>query len=285
MVRLALAVSLLLPSAAAAQSWADALQAKDYARAAAELHAIVNEPEQLSTTAPPEPFAALATLYRDGLGVERNPALACGLAMTADIAHDSRRYPSDDASIDKREAALAESRAFVAALCDDLSEADREIAWHSRAPGCYAFGMQEQVLAVNGAPVRVGRLGISVATDRDNVEFMCMALVTSVRHVSVQPPRDAAPGITPRDFIEVHFWTAAPAGNEFHGWWRLVELRRGRLLPGMDEPVLKVSGWPAGQVLSPPSYEMLRSGHVRWKIDGQPPRRGWLMLEHGENDR
>jgi hypothetical protein len=284
MLRVALAVSLLMPSAAAAQSWVDALQAKDYTRAAAILQAIVNEPEQLSTSIPPEPFAALATLYRDGLGVERNPALACGLAMTADFAHDSRRYPSDLASMRTREAALAESRAFVASLCDSLSDADREIASHFRAPGCFAFGMQEQVFAVNGAPVHVGRLGIS-ATDPDVETFMCMALVTSVRHVSVQPPRDAAPGITPRDFIEVQFWTAARAGNEFHGWWRLVEVRRGRLLPGMVEPVLKVSGWPAGRILPPPSYEMLRSGHVRWKIDGQPPRRGWLMLGHGENDR
>jgi hypothetical protein len=26
------------------------------------------------------------------------------------------------------------------------------------------------------------------------------------------------------------------------------------------------------------SIEMIRSGHVHWKLDGKPPKRGWVML-------
>jgi len=289
MFRFALAASLCLPSVAAAQSWTDALQAKDYARAAAVLQQIVSGPELMLSPGPPEPFTALATLYRDGLGVERDPVLACALAKTADMAVDASRYPPDPAGIERREAAVAASAAFVASICNDLPAEDRTTALRSSAPGCYAFGMHEHMLAVGSTTVHVGRLGIRLADDQASlIEFWCMPLVSWVRHVAVVPPRDAMPGIQTRDFIEVRVWSNGRSANGepgFHAVSRIFEVR-GRSIRELSEESLRVvSGWPSGQVVPPTSYEMLRSGHVRWKVEGDPPRRGWLMLPDGEIER
>jgi hypothetical protein len=289
MFRFALAASLFLPSVAVAQSWTDALQAKDYARAAAALQEIVSGLELMIRPGPPEPFTALAVLYHDGLGVHRDPVMACALATTADMAVDASRYPSDAAGIARREAAIAASAAFVASICNDLPAADRTTALRSSAPGCYAFGMQEQVLALTGATVRVGRHGLSMVDDPDSlVEFWCMPLVSSVQHLSVAPPRDAMPGMKSRDFIEVRSWSNGRSQDgepRFHAVSRIFEVR-GRTIRQLTEASLReVSGWPAGQVIAPTSYEMLRSGHVRWKVDGDPPRRGWLMLPDQEIER
>jgi hypothetical protein len=32
------------------------------------------------------------------------------------------------------------------------------------------------------------------------------------------------------------------------------------------------------------AVEMIRSGHIRWRLDGRPPKRGWMMLDP-ENGR
>jgi hypothetical protein len=64
--------------------------------------------------------------------------------------------------------------------------------------------------------------------------------------------------------------------------WQLFELRGKKLelaaLVGLDVS----DAWPAPAL--PPDFdkrltlEMIRTGHVHWKIDGGPPKRGWVML-------
>jgi hypothetical protein len=53
------------------------------------------------------------------------------------------------------------------------------------------------------------------------------------------------------------------------------------------EHLLSVATWPRAAL--PPDFEgrfsveMIRSGHIRWRLDGAPPKRGWIMLPEGDS--
>lgn len=77
-----------MPPSAAAQSWADAYKAGDYAKAVALLQQIVikQHQEAMATDPDPAPTRHLAALYAHGSGVERDPVVACALAQLSDMA-------------------------------------------------------------------------------------------------------------------------------------------------------------------------------------------------------
>jgi hypothetical protein len=117
---------------------------------------------------------------------------------------------------------------------------------------------------------------------------MCLTLVAGVRSRTIDVPEDAATWVKPRHFIELFAWrridpVRAPAGAVKYGLvWQVFEVR-GREVPMIAEQALWESpSWPApglpddldGRL----TFEMVRPGHVRWRIQGAPPLRGWLML-------
>jgi hypothetical protein len=74
-----------LPAVASAQPWRDAFRAGEYAKAADLLHDIVSDPENV-LHGNPDALRLFAEMYRDGLGVPRDPIAACSLAQDAEMA-------------------------------------------------------------------------------------------------------------------------------------------------------------------------------------------------------
>ncbi len=93
----------------------------------------------------PAPTATTSQcLYAQGLGVARDPIVACALAQTSGVAAQmsSRRYATDVRrweAVDGRERAIHRPTSVAR-----LSYEDRLTA--SRSIGCFALGMPEQVL-------------------------------------------------------------------------------------------------------------------------------------------
>lgn len=282
MFRLALAAVLLTPLTAAAQPWLEAYEARDYARAAILLQEFVSDPVHLDTE--PEAFETLARMYRDGLGVERNPANVCALAIAADGAYQmSPRSRYRD--MEQRQSALTRISALVESSCSSIPTEQRDAAMSNI--GCFAFGLNEQPLVVGPYAVHVTRAGLwhdNAATTGTDMRLTCPAVVSSVRAISVSPPPGAPPSVRTRNFVELWYWTPAkrsPAtAQRFTPVWAMFEVHERSLSYGTEE-LLPASTWPSAS-FSPPvvSFEMTRAGHIRWVIEGAPPRRGWLMLEH-----
>ncbi len=274
----------LLPAPAQAQAWADAYRAKDYQRAADLLHPILFESMMPGVyDDEPAPTHHLAKLYGQGLGVARDSIAACALAQTSGVAAQmsSRRYAND---VRRWEAVVAESERFTADICGALSDEDRLTA--SRSVGCLALGMPEQILSVGRHAVRIGHRGIGVDGAGKVVELMGCPLViahTAIR--TIEPPEDAAAGVGARHFIELFSWHAGQ-DPESHApayvlQWQPYEVSDAGIGVGGIVEVTTVSSWPGlglpARLATVPVMEMIRSGHVRWRIDGDPPRRGWFM--------
>jgi hypothetical protein len=278
----------LLPSPAAAQAWLDAYSAREYTRSAALLHEIVTDPDFVESGRDPLPIRHLALLYANGLGVAPDPIAACALARDAEVvthmAPPARPILTrqDD---EQHRARLEEAKAFAIAQCVTLSAADLATVSESRG-GCYAFGMPEQVAAVGGHSVLIGRAGIALAEtpDRDRHSFMCPVAIGRVRPISIEPPENAAPGVAARHFIEVVLWRSGRRARTpvYVASWQIYEVSPNRVRVIAEETLEEAAHWPGAVV--PINFdarltiEMIRSGHVRWRIDGAPPRRGWLML-------
>jgi hypothetical protein len=95
-VRLAFVVATCVtPCAAAAQPWAEAVKAGDYRTASDLLHPLgIEQHQNPDATADPAPARPLAGMYARGLGVPRDPIVACALAQAAEMAFSSvDRWP------------------------------------------------------------------------------------------------------------------------------------------------------------------------------------------------
>ena len=280
-------VSCSLPVPAMAQAWADAYKAGDYQRAANLLHPIVAESFMRGASDDdPAPSRQLAILYAQGLGVERDPIVACALAQTSGMAA-AMSAPRFAADIRAYEAMMAESERFVGHLCNGLSYEDRVTA--SRSMGCFAFGMSEQVLTVGRHSVRIGREGIRLAGANAGrvVELEgCPLAIAHITTRTIGPPGNAAPGVGPRHFVELLSWHLSqdPTNQTliYVLQWQPYEVSEAGIGFGGIAEVTTVVGWPGFRlpvaVAAGPVMEMIRSGHVRWRFDGGPPKRGWLML-------
>lgn len=281
----AILVLCAFPCAAAAQPWADAYRSGDYKKAADLLHPMIIEQGYEQTFADGTLTRHLAQLYARGLGVERDAVAACALAQMSDVAaHMSAPQYSQNPFA--YEDSLKESQRFVGEHCDRLEPPARLAA--GRSMGCFAFGMPEEAFTLGGRTVWVGRGGIRLAETPDEKfapDLGCPQFVARVRPLTIAPPTDPAPGIGPRHFVELLAWQVGKPRDStlrYFLQWRLYELRGNSISVIAMEHVDSSNGWPNPAL--PPDFdarftlEMIRSGHVRWRMAGAPPKRGWVML-------
>jgi hypothetical protein len=270
-----------LPHAAMAQAWADAYQSGDYQKAAVLLQPLASD----MGSRDPAPARHLAMLYAQGLGVARDPIAACSLAQASEAA----AHMADASDIVAYEASLEESDQFVREHCDYLPEQDRLSATLSM--GCFAFGMPEATLAVGRQTVLLGHGGIRLADTPPENLLGCPQVVARVRPLTIAPPSDAAPGVRARHFVELLAWRVGEnpldSSRRYTLVWQMYEPRQGRIGIAAEEELYSIATWP--QAGLPPEFdarfrvEMIRSGHVHWRIEGAPPRRGWIMLPDEES--
>ena len=280
-----LVACLLLPAITTAQPWADAYRAGDYGKAATLLHTIAADYEYAVTGGDPAPIRQLAVMYAKGLGVARDPISACTLATWAEITTGQwapREFGTDGL---KYLASLREAERFRAEYCSGLSPQELGAV----SPGCLALRMPETVLAVGSHSVRVGRRGIHlVGTAEDGGGFVnfCPVLVARVRATSVPAPTNAAPGVEVRHFVELFSWAASRSEDDgamrYVCMWQAYEVHREGVRWVAQEELLTVLSWPEpadpADLDTILSMEMIRSGHVRWRVRGAPLKRGWIML-------
>jgi hypothetical protein len=149
--------------------------------------------------------------------------------------------------------------------------------------------MPEAVLAVGPDAVRVGRGGIQLADalpDRPDQIMGCPMLIARVRPLTIVAPADAAPGVAERHFVDLLFWRPIHRPEDsprFALQWELFEVRKHKVeMVTMEEQLETSDGWPnpalPESILARLSLEMIRSGNVRWKWDGAPPKRGWIVI-------
>lgn len=288
MIRLSLLVTLLLPGVAStvsAQAWADAYRDHKYEVAADLLHPIVADLARPDAEPDPEPFRVLTTLYARGLGVAADPIAACALAQLAQLAAHmlAPKYAND---VGAYEAATKEGERFQQEHCVSLSMDEITAATYSM--GCFAFGMLEQIVELGPHTVRIGRAGIALVDKADQQLPLvnCPRVIARVRTTSLQPPENAAPDVRARHFVEIFSWRGGGSERDdtiryFLGW-DVYEVRRGKLDLVAMENLQAVSAWPRAALTADLDarfhVEMIRSGHVRWRLDGTPPKRGWIML-------
>jgi hypothetical protein len=293
------AAILALPCAAAGQPWAEAVKAGDYRRASELLHPIVIEQHQNpSETNDPAVARQLADMYAQGLGVPRDPIVACALAQAFEKAVSM--VPEVVNSIEDLHAYQAREKEwerFVRGHCDALSEYDKKVAGH--VFGCLTFELPEPVLAVGAQTVWVAINGFSLREGGDQrfvVSLDCPLLVARLRSLTIDPPADAAPGVKPRQFVETLTWhyggyrpgasSTFVLDSKFVLNWSMFELRGQKIEPVAPEHLYSVDRWPP---VLPSDFderfrlEMIRSGHVRWRLEGAPPKRGWIMLPERES--
>ena len=284
--RLLLAAALsTLPSIASAQAWADAYKSGDYRKAADLLHPLVIQ-TAVDPGGPndPDPPRYLSTMYAEGLGVARDPIAACAVSQVAQQAMVSPNatFGLESQAYGKR---VEEANAFLAKHCEHLSEWDRIAA----ANFCFAFGMPETVLTIGPDTVRVGHGGVQltdVMPDRPDQVVGCPMLIARLRALTIAPPSDAAPGVAARHFVDLLFWRPyfKPGDSpRFMLQWEMFEVQQHKInMVTMEEQLDTIEGWPV-----PPlpknfdtklSIQMIRSGNIAWKLDGAPPKRGWIML-------
>jgi hypothetical protein len=270
---------------ASAQAWAEAYRAGEYEKAADLLHRIVTDPDQQLTFAAFQPFRHLATMYAQGLGVQADPIAACAMAeMALTTAHMGAPHDANDPNAYNR--FIAESEQFREQHCANLSQEDRLSA--GRSMGCFAFGMPEATLQVGPHAVRVGRGGITLAEEPVGKRMglgACPPVVARVRAFTLEPPANAAPDVKARHFVETLAWGGGAdrdSATRYKLHWEAHEVRDGSVNVVASELLHAVESWPG--LALPEGFdtrfriEMIRSGHVRWRMDGTPPKRGWIML-------
>ena len=278
-----------LPGVAFGQPWADAYKAGDHAKAVQMLQPIIVS-QQLSFSSGADPLAPrlLAVLYAEGKGVARDPVVACTLAQLSDMAKNMApvRVTTPDEYRVYQES-LEESGRFARGLCDPLT--DRQQRAVGQSLGCLGFGLNEAVLAVGDRTVWVDRTGLRLTEAGDTPpggNFVCPQLVARVAARHVEPPSDAAPGVIARSFVEVLAWQAGQTPGEatvrYLLSWTVYEVRGNVIQPVAMEELDAAAGWPSTPM--PQNFdetlhvEMIRSGHIRWRLDGAPPKRGWILL-------
>jgi hypothetical protein len=280
----------LVACAASAQTWEDALKKGDYQTAAALLHPLVVESLVNPISSDPEPARQLALMYTRGLGVTVDAVMACGLAQVSGRAVQPGAIQTV-AEMTAYDARVKAADDFVHTLCDSLSERDRNDA---NRIGCFSFGMPDEVLLLGREGIRVDREGIRLASDADGrfeAPVNCPQLIARVRALTFEPSGDAPDGVKPRYFVDVLAWRAGqsagdPKALRYSLDWQLYELRGRKLELVMVQDLTFSDSWPSPAL--PPDFdtrfsiEMIRTGHVHWKMDGTPPKRGWVMLPEKE---
>ena len=115
-------------------------------------------------------------------------------------------------------------------------------------------------------------------------QWDCAQAVAGFRVFEVTPPRDALPGVTARHFIESLTWHVGhrPEGTgvtELH--WTLLEIGANGVGQAGHELLPWSGDWPglehSAELAPALSLQMIRTGHVRWRIEGTPPLRGWIL--------
>jgi hypothetical protein len=155
---------------------------------------------------------------------------------------------------------------------------------------CFAFGMPERTETVGGRRIQIGRRGIEFANTNTGrrerffwQEVSCPQLVAHVRVTSVEPPLDAAPGVKARHFIEIFLWEARRGVPASSLRWEVYEVRDNRILFFQPQHLVTRTGWPErgfpADVERGLTLEMLPSGSVRWKFEGESPKRGWITKD------
>jgi hypothetical protein len=153
--------------------------------------------------------------------------------------------------------------------------------------------MTEGTLSMGTQTVWLDRLGLRLSQsppEQSTSDLPCLQLVARIAPRTITPPSDAAPGVRARSFVEVLGWQATPmAGNSDIRYvltWMMFELRGTKLELVAAEHFSSTTGWPRAAL--PPDFEerfsveMIRSGHIRWRLDDAPPKRGWIMLRQSE---
>jgi hypothetical protein len=287
MFRQTLALSCIVlatTASASAQPWRDAYARGDYDAVAAVLQPVVANLMEYERSGDPEPASVLATMFAQGRGVERDPILACALARAAAMAA-RMAPPNRSATFETYRTRQVWGEQFEATHCSFLSEEDRQASF--QAMGCYGFGLTAQVVDVGPYRVYLTRSGPSLepwAGERP-AQVGCFSMIAGVRVTSLLPPGDAAPDVDPRHFVELFGWqpmfgrAAQPIAYGLA--WIAYEIAPTGVLPAEPQTLVVSSQWPrAGlpqEIASAVSMEMIRSGHVRWRIADAPPRRGWIM--------
>jgi hypothetical protein len=277
-----------VPCTVSAQTWRDAYKAGDYQKAADLLHPFVIQSMMQLDAGDPDAAHYLATMYAQGLGVPQDAIAACSVAQVVSIVtnFNAPRYAQQIGAFD---AALKAADEFISKHCDGLSNWDRMVTGVSL--GCFAFGMPEQTLMLGEEAISVGRGGIwrrDAMPERPEQLQGCFARVARVRALNIAPPPNAAPGVAARHFVELLGWgmrarpdTSAPS---YFLRWQLYELAGKKVELIVSEEFLhrQTNDWP-GPALTQDfdqrfSMDMIRSGQIRWRLDGAPPKRGVIML-------
>jgi hypothetical protein len=206
---LPVALLCLLSGGASAQTWQEAVKKGDYQTAAALLQPLAVQSLLDVNWKDPEPARQLAVMYQQGLGVSKDPVLACGLARK--FSSIVTLQPGQINTIDDFNASQARLKAaetFARIYCTSLSAADSESADRI---ACLTFGMPDEVLTVGTEALRVDRAGIRLASDdsrRSEIPTNCPQLIARVLARSMEPPADAVSDVKPRHFVEVLAWQA-----------------------------------------------------------------------------
>ena len=181
---------------------------------------------------------------------------------------------------------------FVLAMCG-LPHAALGQSWaEAYTAGDYAQG--RGAAAAGCHEVWFDRLGLRLsesAADPSASDLWCPQLVARIESRTISPPSGAAPGVAARSFVELLAWHAMQmAGDPATRYvlsWTMFDLRGKTLEAVAVEHLLSVATWPRAAL--PPDFaarfsvEMIRSGHIRWRLDGAPPKRGWIMLPEGDS--
>jgi len=287
LMRLLFVASLLLLVCPAthAQDWREPYARGDYERAAEMLHETITGTD--IATIEPSPLQQLAAIYAEGRGVPVDPVMACALAQFAEgqaMSIGGPRYLSETtraAEIKKR-------------YCTNLTADERLEVLEQSA--CFPFNMRAQVIELAGRSIRIGPRGLSFPEEprEIRVPFGCLDYVAALRTTTVPPPQGAIHGVKPRHFIEVFMWSLrGPNGADGRVLtWSVAELRDNKLgSVVMDQPlsVEATRKWPRPglpeEVESRLSFEMIRSGQVRWRLAGSKPRHGWILLPEEQIER
>jgi hypothetical protein len=165
--------------------------------------------------------------------------------------------------------------------------------------GCHPFGLHDQTWNIDGHAVRVSRAGIAIdgSVNRALAHEVCRVAIGRVRPISLAPPDNAAPGGAARHFIELVVWIPATdqrsvkrtGPRRYAATWLIFEVHGRELQFHGRETVHETSEWPGAAVPADLDtrlmMEMIRSGHVTWRIDDAPPRRGWFMRPEQKTGR
>jgi hypothetical protein len=278
-----------LSSPALGQSWTEAHTSGDYAKAAELLQPIVMKQVQTMGADPapdPAPARHLAVMYARGSGVVLDPILACTLARLSDAVRGAVQVPQQ--SFDEMvayKAVLDESEQFVRAHCEALTERQQLAA--SVSLSCLAFGLRDEVVVLGQQTLFIGRADSRASESAIHVslqELGCPGVIMRLRARTIDPPPDAAPGVAARELLELVDWQGpqtVDGGLRYSLTRHLFELH-GKELVTVAAVVQSVAGGPTLAALASDfdsrfHIEMIRSGHIRWRLDGAPPERGWIM--------